>query len=187
MKRILILLLVVGLTSVVSAGVGMDIYVNNVLTGDGGAVTVGDTVKVVITATAPLAYAAGGGFAEFNIDVSAGTYNSDAVLTELGPYAPTFSPWEQSLPAPTLIWTADGSGGGLKINALPSSLAGPATAGDMAWFTFTATGGTTIDPDYGSFDQVFHSDAAFDGVTLVPEPMTIALLGLGGLFLRRRK
>jgi len=32
-----------------------------------------------------------------------------------------------------------------------------------------------------------HNTAYYDNVVLTPEPMTIALLGLGGLFLRRRK
>lgn len=40
--------------------------------------------------------------------------------------------------------------------------------------------GTTV-------DDVDYDEMTLDRVTLVPEPVSIALLGLGGLFLRRRK
>ena len=36
-------------------------------------------------------------------------------------------------------------------------------------------------------DLLDESMSVIDSITLLPEPMTIALLGLGGLFLRRRK
>ena len=47
----------------------------------------------------------------------------------------------------------------------------------------TATGG--IPPKYTQLNSVDVTDSMT--ITIVPEPMTIALLGLGGLFLRRRK
>ena len=56
----------------------------------------------------------------------------------------------------------------------------------MDWFTVQYTGsvGDTMQIyDYYVSDTV----PAFTKIVLVPEPMTIALLGLGGLLLRRRK
>ncbi len=44
----------------------------------------------------------------------------------------------------------------------------------------TATVSLFFDPEYGvPVDSV--------AITIIPEPMTVILLGLGGLFLRRRK
>lgn len=53
--------------------------------------------------------------------------------------------------------------------------------GTGQWFQFDLSGlGTIGIGDYSSFDAV-------GTITVTPEPMTMVLLGLGGLFLRRRK
>ncbi|MFA5785070.1 MAG: PEP-CTERM sorting domain-containing protein [Phycisphaerae bacterium] len=52
----------------------------------------------------------------------------------------------------------------------------------------TALGGAAGDQvNIRAFDETVGYLGDFGTITLVPEPMTIALLGLGGLFLRRRK
>ena len=59
----------------------------------------------------------------------------------------------------------------------------PVVAGD--WFTVEYSG------DVGDVMQIYDygvsATVAVGTLNIVPEPMTIALLGLGGLFLRRRK
>jgi hypothetical protein len=47
--------------------------------------------------------------------------------------------------------------------------------------------GITMAGEGGRIDLLDDALGVMDSVTVVPEPMTIALLGLGGLFLRRRK
>jgi len=52
----------------------------------------------------------------------------------------------------------------------------------------TATGGSIGDQvNVQAFDEVTGFLGNFGTITLIPEPMTVLLLGLGGLFLRRRK
>ena len=55
-------------------------------------------------------------------------------------------------------------------------------------FTGTLTvGGTTGAYSLNLYDSTFINVIDTLPITIVPEPITIALLGLGGLFLRRRK
>ena len=201
MKRVIVLLLVLGLASTASAVVGMKVYVEGVLAGDFAPVAVGDTVKVAIYDTAPTVSAIGvAGFADFKIHVSGGIYNVGSEVWADGPFSgsPFFvGPWAASPLPPSLIGIVDGLGGfDAKIDALfGASPFAPPFPGDMVSFTFTATGvPITIDPYYGQYngDGVSHPAIVGSGddygtVTLIPEPMTIALLGLGGLFLRKRR
>lgn len=60
------------------------------------------------------------------------------------------------------------------------------------WFTFDVTldttyPGETDGSEYLTVDIGYNSVANTVSLKVIPEPITIALLGLGGLFLRRRK
>ena len=60
-------------------------------------------------------------------------------------------------------------------------------------FDFTVT--ADVNGDYAEMAKVYlhmadaggSGNAYWDNATLTPEPMTLGLLGLGGLFLRRKK
>ena len=70
-----------------------------------------------------------------------------------------------------------------QIAAVPATLAG--TVVNLA----DAVGSPIVSPGppYGPATADGASNALALAITIIPEPMTIALLGLGGLFLRRRK
>jgi len=82
-------------------------------------------------------------------------------------------------------YTEAGWGAGYELT-IAASPTGAISVGDLVKFDYTAALGDTatialyVDPEYGI-------PAAAVAVEVVPEPMTIVLLGLGGLFLRRRK
>jgi len=87
----------------------------------------------------------------------------------------------------------DGSAGGIidgpmegyylhltDIAAKSYDTSNPIVAGNHFWTTLTLTGSAV------QIDLLDDSLAVIDSVTLTPEPMTLALLGLGGLFIRRK-
>lgn len=84
-------------------------------------------------------------------------------------------------------YTEEGWGAGYELSASMSPTGAPAIAvGSQFSFDYVGAVGDTatislfVDPD-------FTTPVATVNVTVVPEPMTILLLSLGGLFLRRRR
>jgi len=68
----------------------------------------------------------------------------------------------------------------------------PAISGTLYSFDYTAAAGVPIGEQFqigpgAGTNKVSGGIPAALSLTVVPEPMTIALLGLGGLFLRRKK
>jgi len=196
MRKLLILMLVIGLASMASArgtlslsidvdGSAYDAATNGVYDGALVKVTFNDS-SVVFGDLGPAA---------LTLSVDSGSaagnfwWNHNAPLWA----AASLDGWSID---PQLTPTAVGDGLTAVVSGQyewQNNMIGPPTSGDEFSFEFTAGGeSVTIDVTAGSYssDSAFGAVGSADGypyVTLVPEPMTIALLGLGGLFLRRRK
>lgn len=180
MKKLLILVLALCLTSASYAVVAtLDITVNG-QPYTGQDVEESDIIKVVWN-NANQTY---GGYSGLNFDVSAGEYEADSFVKNMVPA------WITNTLA--LSETTNG----MKVAGNTSAMPHPAVwmfefefhVPDLPWSTIivldTMTGaysgqpGAVVGPD---------DTWPYAELHVVPEPMTIALLGLGGLFLRRRK
>ena len=167
MKKLLVLMLVLGIASMATAGLTF---------GTAPAVmNVGDPVSVSLEADAGTAGASSdvsfvGASGIVGLGVAGGaetTPGSDTVNPQGGAYVGYYQ---------TIMGTTTPGGYTLGGEVVELDLSGLAV-GTYTLYSYTAAGWNT---NYTTNDSMSIQ-------VLVPEPMTIGLLGLGGLFLRRRK
>ena len=188
MKKLLVLMLVLAMASLASAEVTMNIYVNGSDPGDEYSMAAGDAA-ITIYGTVPANEYTGVYF----IAAGDGSMSNGAISTlgnctfasispgafidpdneELGTWGDFFADMGYADTATIYDLT-------LADSAYPFV----AITGDIfsATLTFASSAATLAIIDYTGEEYV-----TYDTLSIVPEPMTIALLGLGGLLLRRRK
>lgn len=160
------------------------------LQGEGTTITVSPVPSVVRINI--VTSASGGTSNLWALDVCVTVTGGDVITQAMNPTDDPGNPnaygWDYAgLPiSPTGVGTASIEEGGTNFNVMAT--------GTVGYVDVTYTGGTQVVSLVGctgfggSFDDNFATPTFSTGVvTLVPEPMTIALLGLGGLLLRRRK
>lgn len=159
MKKFLVLALVMGIASLASAGV--ELAANDVTNGAGMDLLV-DPGMIVISLVS---------------DEPATGF--DALYYVLGRLA---DPQDHTGGMFSTIEPADQGGFKMAAGTFGNAIA------PGKWFSMSTMGevGDVISLYSASADGTAPADL-LDTVTVVPEPMTMALLGLGGLFLRRRK
>ena len=179
MKKLLILALVLGMAS---WAVATPILVDLTLTASGPA-TPGATITVSLSANQTIKNIN-------NIDFTAsGTTTINALGAWIGANTST------SLPG-TLV-------GSTLIDDASAGYDAPEPTSGTTLYTFGVTCGAEGDvigmadlgdmpnPNWNMFgdptDEAIYTLGDLDGITVIPEPATIAILGLGALLLRRRK
>ena len=162
MKKCLVLMLVLGIASMATATLTISAPAT---------IDVGATVSIAIVADA--ASAAQTGDASGGYVTALGTYHTyiSGFVMEPGAAAGTMSGYSYN--ASTGYIYVNGSNLGTEDLLSP---------GD--WLSFDlGTGALAV----GDVITIALNNGQSVGIDVVPEPMTIGLLGLGGLFLRRRK
>ena len=122
-----------------------------------------------------------GGFGAIVIDIDHGDYVADSFYEQAG-----FMMTTMGVVSPV----ADGfqvSGGSTGFNLAPDQVNGVIGFDFHVPEDLEPSTLITIGPTAGTFNLVSFDLLPSIVLHVIPEPMTIALLGLGGLFLRRRK
>ena len=168
MKKLLVLMLVLGLATMASAVVVYTSSPDSVVNGKITWSIIGN--QLVGTGTAL------GGQDGYIVEQSDGSLAADSAGTRAAGL------WNEAGDASKLIEDVYGYAGWW--NTFASDIEGVQQATGK-WFAFNILGNPTVaNPVYV---DVYGPVNKIDTMTIIPEPMTIALLGLGGLFLRRRK
>jgi len=193
MKKLLVMALVLGLGAYASAGLEWVIEGGS---GAGGEIMAGDMLTLTLNSTDPAT----------GVKIGAITDNGADGFFTGGTVASAFTT-SQSTGMKASEFDAFLTGNGLPASGLD--------AGDWAWINAVSAGETALagvlvleytaggpgdvvigalpDPTgmLGLATEVWLQSGPVDmpevAFTVIPEPMTLALLGLGGLFLRRRK
>ena len=199
MKKILILLLVFGISSLANAGVlSLEVYVDGSPYVEATPVTGGAAVDVYLVQDTFDAMGSGG-----EIWVDFGNYSATATDLTLPDTTDIYGGWSWLSNAIEILGPAAGADEGDfymgKVANLGAGTPGLGTVMGLSVLpaasreTYTTTNSTAmfsfsyVNPTLVQFTKGTWDGALVSGYVAIPEPMTIALLGLGGLFLRRRK
>ena len=162
MKKLVILMLVLLVSGYASAAL-------SALTSGGSPVVDGSAIDVTATVDGRMQATGVSYVYEFYIDSGPGTFDVSGVV--FNPTAFMFGNGWTGTPGETFIRASGGTMTGFEVAEGTSVFTGLAFTDACVVQVYDKTTATTI--DLGTFT--------------VPEPMTIALLGLGGLFIRRKK
>ena len=166
MKKLLVLLSVLAVCGMASAALTWDVTPNG-----------GDTYTVTLSSDVAV------------VGVSLGILTPDSGSIAVGTLNSGFSAFLDN----GYDSTGSGEAAGTLVGVAGTTPATAPISGVLYTFVYTGTG-STIDvadyPTWGYVSQVTYTDnstESLNGQIAVPEPMTMALLGLGGLFIRRRR
>ena len=190
MKKLLVLVMVLAMASMAAAAISVEMVWDGVA-GDTVTASAGASLTINFIDNDPIAadeeLVGFAGFLNFQVTVSSGVYGS-AEFEMSGPYSEPpfeFDPWNTDF-QPVATSVVSGDGFIVTINgvyARPPSGPPTPTDGLMASVCFTVVGNGTVTVSGGNFD----GETDLGTLNIVPEPITVALLALGGLFIRRRK
>lgn len=177
MKKMLILLLVLGLASTVNATLTLELRESDGTTpvADLDNLMLGSNYVLVVSSSSADSGTTGGVY---------GPGYEAADWANLGPANATRHVLDTG-DLSYINWYATYQG--YEFQAKDSGMGSGVSVGD--WFSVDLTGAAEGTFSFGLLDYRVSTTNPVDSVsgTIVPEPITIALLGLGGLFLRRRK